>query len=180
MRSPLRSPARSPARSSIPLPKWRPRKTLIDLYNEKDRTQWYWKVSAVISAFMVMIGYGRGVKNVSNLKTHFVLGFWSFRQLLCRRRILPQIQPQRALWPASSLRLVTYFPRLSAFSAKAVSFGWTASSGMFLTSRLDNADLSSSTDLASHPASLASSTSSITSIFIPAQYLSGTLPLSPP
>ena len=40
-----------------PLPKWRPRRTLIDLYNEKDQTLWYWRVAATLSALLIMIGY---------------------------------------------------------------------------------------------------------------------------
>ena len=39
------------------LPKWRPRRTVIDLYSEKDQTLWYWRVAATLSAFLIMIGY---------------------------------------------------------------------------------------------------------------------------
>ena len=38
-------------------PKWKPRRTLIDLYNERDYTRWYWRVAAIVSACAVMIGY---------------------------------------------------------------------------------------------------------------------------
>lgn len=40
-----------------PLPKWKPRRTLIDLYNERDRTRWYWRSAATLSSFMIMIGF---------------------------------------------------------------------------------------------------------------------------
>ncbi|KAL8791849.1 MAG: hypothetical protein Q9195_005585 [Heterodermia aff. obscurata] len=56
----MRSPRRSPTRSPTPLPKWRPRRTLIDLYNEKDRTRWYWKAAATLSAWMIMIAIHSG------------------------------------------------------------------------------------------------------------------------
>ena len=39
------------------LPKWRPQRTLIDLYNEKDQTPWYWRAAATLSALLIMIGY---------------------------------------------------------------------------------------------------------------------------
>lgn len=42
---------------SPPLPKWRPRRTLIDLYIEKDKTSWYWRAAATFSAFLIMLGY---------------------------------------------------------------------------------------------------------------------------
>lgn len=41
---------------SPPLPKWTPRRTLIDLYTEKDNTSWYWRAAATISAFLIMLG----------------------------------------------------------------------------------------------------------------------------
>ncbi|MCJ1461411.1 hypothetical protein MMC07_000008 [Pseudocyphellaria aurata] len=40
-----------------PLPKWKPRRTLIDLYNERDRTRWYWRGTATLSSFMIMTGF---------------------------------------------------------------------------------------------------------------------------
>ncbi|KAI4251637.1 MAG: hypothetical protein LQ352_004731 [Teloschistes flavicans] len=40
-----------------PLPKWRPRKTLIDLYEERDRTAWYWRTAGILSAAVIMLGY---------------------------------------------------------------------------------------------------------------------------
>lgn len=39
-----------------PLPKWKPRRTLIDLYMERDQVQWYWRLAATISATTIMIG----------------------------------------------------------------------------------------------------------------------------
>ncbi|KAF6232916.1 hypothetical protein HO173_008879 [Letharia columbiana] len=39
------------------LPQWRPRRTLIDLYNEKDQTLWYWRAAATLSALLIMIGF---------------------------------------------------------------------------------------------------------------------------
>ena len=39
------------------LPKWRPQRTPIDLYNEKDETPWYWRAAATLSALLIMIGY---------------------------------------------------------------------------------------------------------------------------
>ncbi|KAL8664229.1 MAG: hypothetical protein Q9202_003179 [Teloschistes flavicans] len=39
-----------------PLPKWRPRKTLIDLYEERDRTAWYWRTAGILSAAVIMLG----------------------------------------------------------------------------------------------------------------------------
>ena len=41
----------------IPVPKWRPRRTLIDLYNERDHTQWFWRMAAIISTLLIMTGY---------------------------------------------------------------------------------------------------------------------------
>lgn len=38
-------------------PKWKPRRTLIDLYNERDHTRWYWRAAAIVSAGAVMVGY---------------------------------------------------------------------------------------------------------------------------
>ncbi|KAL8995413.1 MAG: hypothetical protein Q9169_004858 [Polycauliona sp. 2 TL-2023] len=40
-----------------PLPKWQPRKTLIDLYVERDQTKWYWRSAAILSAALIMIGF---------------------------------------------------------------------------------------------------------------------------
>ncbi|KAI4136632.1 MAG: hypothetical protein L6R39_007694, partial [Caloplaca ligustica] len=40
-----------------PLPKWKPRKTLIDLYVERDQTHWYWRLIASIPAASIMIGH---------------------------------------------------------------------------------------------------------------------------
>ncbi|KAI4107935.1 MAG: hypothetical protein L6R37_001367 [Teloschistes peruensis] len=40
-----------------PLPKWTPRETLIDLYEERDRTAWYWRTAAILSAAVIMLGY---------------------------------------------------------------------------------------------------------------------------
>lgn len=40
-----------------PGPKWRPRRTLIDLYNERDHTRWYWRMAANISTLMIMAGW---------------------------------------------------------------------------------------------------------------------------
>ncbi|KAI4091753.1 MAG: hypothetical protein LQ339_008075 [Xanthoria mediterranea] len=40
-----------------PLPKWQPRKTLIDLYVERDHTKWYWRAAAILSATLIMIGF---------------------------------------------------------------------------------------------------------------------------
>lgn len=42
---------------SPPLAKWRPRRTLIDLYTEKDKLSWYWRAAATFSAFLIMLGY---------------------------------------------------------------------------------------------------------------------------
>ncbi|KAL2038926.1 hypothetical protein N7G274_008266 [Stereocaulon virgatum] len=42
---------------SPPLSKWRPRRTVIDLYNEKDNTLWYWRIIATLSACWIMIGF---------------------------------------------------------------------------------------------------------------------------
>ncbi|KAL8834407.1 MAG: hypothetical protein Q9170_003775, partial [Blastenia crenularia] len=40
-----------------PLPKWKPRRTLIDLYIERDDIQWYWRLAAMVAAAMIMIGF---------------------------------------------------------------------------------------------------------------------------
>ncbi|KAL8799305.1 MAG: hypothetical protein Q9223_007659 [Gallowayella weberi] len=40
-----------------PLSKWKFRRTLIDLYVERDHTKWYWRAAAIISAAMIMIGF---------------------------------------------------------------------------------------------------------------------------
>ncbi|KAL8691600.1 MAG: hypothetical protein Q9224_004143, partial [Gallowayella concinna] len=40
-----------------PLPKWKPSRTLMDLYVERDHTKWYWRASAILSAAMIMIGF---------------------------------------------------------------------------------------------------------------------------
>ncbi|KAL9136173.1 MAG: hypothetical protein Q9175_002630 [Cornicularia normoerica] len=39
------------------LPQWRPRRTLIDLYNEKDQALWYWRAAATLSSLLIMIGF---------------------------------------------------------------------------------------------------------------------------
>ncbi|KAL8981883.1 MAG: hypothetical protein Q9205_003452 [Flavoplaca limonia] len=40
-----------------PLPKWQPRKTLIDLYVERDHTKWFWRAAAISSAALIVIGF---------------------------------------------------------------------------------------------------------------------------
>lgn len=40
-----------------PLPKWKPRRTLIDLYMERDQIHWYWRLTGTMSAAAIMIGY---------------------------------------------------------------------------------------------------------------------------
>ena len=58
------------SQSTAPLPKWRPRRTLIDLYNEKDLTAWYWRAAATIAAFLISIGFlifPTAFNNTSNL-----------------------------------------------------------------------------------------------------------------
>ncbi len=42
---------------SPPLPKWQPRRTLIDLYNEKDNMAWYWRAAATFAALLIMLGH---------------------------------------------------------------------------------------------------------------------------
>lgn len=42
---------------TMALAEWKPRRTLIDLYNERDHTRWYWRCAAMLSAFMIMTGY---------------------------------------------------------------------------------------------------------------------------
>lgn len=37
--------------------KWKGRRTLIDLYTERDQTRWYWRCAATLSAFIIMSGY---------------------------------------------------------------------------------------------------------------------------
>lgn len=37
-----------------PLPKWKPRRTLIDLYMERDQIQWYWRLAASLSPASIM------------------------------------------------------------------------------------------------------------------------------
>ena len=44
--------------TSMP-PEWRPRRTVIDLYNEKDGIPWYYRFVATLSALMLALGYGR-------------------------------------------------------------------------------------------------------------------------
>lgn len=39
-----------------PVPKWRPRRTLIDLYNERDQTRWFWRMMANLSTLLIMAG----------------------------------------------------------------------------------------------------------------------------
>lgn len=41
----------------VPLPEWKPRRTLIDLYMERDQIQWYWRLAGTCSAASIMIGY---------------------------------------------------------------------------------------------------------------------------
>lgn len=43
--------------ATSPVSKWRPRRTLIDLYNERDHTRWYWRMAANLSCFMIMAGW---------------------------------------------------------------------------------------------------------------------------
>ncbi|MCJ1377839.1 hypothetical protein MMC17_000935 [Xylographa soralifera] len=38
-------------------PKWQPRRTTVDLYVERDRTQWYWRLLGVSSASMILLGF---------------------------------------------------------------------------------------------------------------------------
>ena len=38
-------------------PKWQPRRTMVDLYVERDRTQWHWRLLGVLSASMILLGY---------------------------------------------------------------------------------------------------------------------------
>ncbi|KAL9019788.1 MAG: hypothetical protein Q9185_002932 [Variospora sp. 1 TL-2023] len=40
-----------------PLPKWKPRRTLIDLYMERDQIQWHWTLAASLSAAFIMTGF---------------------------------------------------------------------------------------------------------------------------
>ena len=40
------------------LPRWTPRRTVIDLYNERDSTPWYWRGVATFSVISIMVGYG--------------------------------------------------------------------------------------------------------------------------
>ncbi len=47
-------------------PKWKPRRTLIDLYNERDHTPWYWRAAAIVSAGAVMMGYALALPNSSS------------------------------------------------------------------------------------------------------------------
>ncbi|KAL9130200.1 MAG: hypothetical protein Q9217_001545 [Psora testacea] len=42
---------------SPPLPPWRPQKTLIDIYNERDRTPWYLRLIATMSAMLLMTSF---------------------------------------------------------------------------------------------------------------------------
>ncbi|MCJ1395467.1 hypothetical protein MMC18_008353 [Xylographa bjoerkii] len=37
--------------------KWQPRRTMIDLYAERDRTQWYWRLLGVLSASIILLGF---------------------------------------------------------------------------------------------------------------------------
>ena len=46
----------TPTERTPSLPIWT-RRTLIDLYTEKDNTPWYWRAAATLSAFFIMIGY---------------------------------------------------------------------------------------------------------------------------
>lgn len=59
-----------PSQSTPSLPKWRPRRTLIDLYNEKDQTAWYWRAAATAAAFFISIAFlvfPTAFHNTSNL-----------------------------------------------------------------------------------------------------------------
>ncbi|MCJ1293654.1 hypothetical protein MMC34_005209 [Xylographa carneopallida] len=38
-------------------PKWQPRRTMVDLYVERDLTQWYWRLLGVLSASMILLGF---------------------------------------------------------------------------------------------------------------------------
>ncbi|MCJ1404843.1 hypothetical protein MMC11_008069, partial [Xylographa trunciseda] len=38
-------------------PKWQPRRAMMDLYVERDRTQWHWRLLAVLSASMILLGF---------------------------------------------------------------------------------------------------------------------------
>ncbi|KAL9012401.1 MAG: hypothetical protein Q9173_002824 [Seirophora scorigena] len=40
-----------------PLPKWKPRRTLIDLYMERDQIQWYWRLAASLSPASIMTSF---------------------------------------------------------------------------------------------------------------------------
>ena len=42
---------------AVKLPRWTPRRTLFDLYTERDQTRWYWRFAAIIASLMIMIGY---------------------------------------------------------------------------------------------------------------------------
>ena len=68
---------------SPPLPQWQPRRTLIDLYTEKDETSWYWRVAATFSAFLIMLGYVSSFPHGGSILT------------LSRFLILPQASQSR-------------------------------------------------------------------------------------
>jgi hypothetical protein len=52
-------------------PKWKPRRTLIDLYNERDHTPWYWRAAAIVSAGAVMMGYALALPDFKFAKLMF-------------------------------------------------------------------------------------------------------------
>ena len=37
--------------------RWQDRKTLIDIYHERDRVDWYWRMLATLAAALILIGY---------------------------------------------------------------------------------------------------------------------------
>ncbi|MCJ1485147.1 hypothetical protein MMC06_005320 [Schaereria dolodes] len=39
------------------LPDWQPRKTVIDLYNDRDSVRWYWRLLGTISAATILVGF---------------------------------------------------------------------------------------------------------------------------
>jgi hypothetical protein len=36
---------------------YEPQKTLIDLYNERDEVEWYWRFLGILSASLILLGY---------------------------------------------------------------------------------------------------------------------------
>ena len=45
------------SKPAVKLPRWTPRRTLFDLYTERDQTRWYWRFAAIIASLMIMTGY---------------------------------------------------------------------------------------------------------------------------